>query len=121
VAADSSKVERMVFTTGKLFFELKSQARERHENRIAFIRVEQLYPFPENDILRIANRYPKANEYYWVQDEPGNMGAWPFMVLNFDKLKLRLVARPVSASPAIGLMEQHKKREQKIMDQVFNF
>jgi len=114
------EVKTVVFTTGKLYFNLNDFRKKEQREDVAIIRVEQLYPFPEEQVASHINNYANANRYIWAQDEPINMGAWPYIGRNYPHLNLHPVARKESASPAGGLMEQHNRRLQRIIDEVFS-
>ena len=116
---DPAKVKRVVFTNGRLYYDLLKRRNEEEVNCVALVRVEQLYPIPERQIMEVIARYPAAVSTLWAQDEPENQGAWPFYQRKLGHLGWKGVARPESASPAGGLMEQHKRRLQKILDTVF--
>jgi 2-oxoglutarate dehydrogenase E1 component len=117
--ADPRQVKRVVFTNGRLYFDLLKRRNEEKVNCVAIVRIEQLYPIPEKQIAEIMRKYDKAQTFCWAQDEPENQGAWPFYQRKLGHLGWKAVTRPESASPAVGLMEQHKKRLQKILDTVF--
>ena len=112
-------VKTIVLSSGKLYFTLNDFRRTENRDDIALIRVEQLYPFPEKQIIGYMNKYVNATRYVWAQDEPVNMGAWPFIHRSFPHLNLQPVARDESASPAGGLLEQHNRRLKKIIDEIF--
>ncbi len=113
-------IERIVFTGGRLFYDLLKRRNEEKVNCVAIVRIEQLYPFPEKQIREIISRYPHAKSFYWAQDEPENQGAWPYLQRNTFFREFKCVARPESATPATGLSEQHKKRLRKILDTIFD-
>ncbi|MCE1199671.1 MAG: 2-oxoglutarate dehydrogenase E1 component [Marinilabiliales bacterium] len=116
----SSEAKTIVFTYGKIYYEL-IERREKLENReVAIHRVEQIYPFPSEEIRDIIYNNNKTNRFLWVQDEPANMGVWPYISRKFPDLHLEVVSRPESASPAAGLVEKHKKRLERILEAVFN-
>jgi len=117
--ADPAAVKRVVFTNGRLYYDLLKRRNEEEVNCVALVRLEQIYPLPEEQILEVIARYPGARTFYWAQDEPENQGAWPFIQRKLGHLGWKGVARPESASPAVGLMEQHKIRLRKILDTVF--
>lgn len=117
--ADPAKVKRVVFTNGRLYYDLLKRRNEEEVNCVALVRVEQLYPLPEQQIMEVIALYPGARTFYWAQDEPENQGAWPFIRRKLGHLPWKGVTRPESASPAVGLMEQHKLRLRKILDTVF--
>jgi 2-oxoglutarate dehydrogenase E1 component len=81
--------------------------------------LEQIYPIPNKQINEILSKYSNSTELIWAQDEPENMGAWPFINRKLDCLGFKVVARPESASPAVGLMEKHKKGLDQILETVF--
>lgn len=116
---DPTKVKRVVFTNGRLYYDLLKRRNEEAVNCVALVRVEQLYPIPERQIMEVIARYPAATSTLWAQDEPENQGAWPFYQRKLGHLGWKGVTRPESASPAVGLMEQHKRRLQNILDTVF--
>jgi multifunctional 2-oxoglutarate metabolism enzyme len=104
-SAEKSSVTRVVLANGKVAHEALAQRDEHHVSHVAVVRVEQLYPWPAEDIDRVLASYPNAKEVVWLQEEPENMGAWPFAERRL-KAALRLpvshVARAESASPATG-------------------
>ncbi len=117
--AERERVTRVVFTSGRLYYDLLSRRNDEKENRVAIVRIEQVYPLPENQIRAIVTKYQGAKSFFWAQDEPENQGAWPFISRKLAYLNLNPVTRPESASPAVGLMEQHKNRLKKVLDDVF--
>lgn len=116
---DPNEVERVVFTSGKVYYELIEE-REKNKNfRVAFVRLEQIYPYPEEQIKAIIDRYSNASRFVWVQEEPANMGAWPFLARHFKENDLLMVARPESGSPATGSPQLHQLRQRKIIEKAF--
>lgn len=118
-SADPLKVERVVFTSGKVFYELIEEREKLKNDRIAIIRIEQIYPYPEEQIRAIVEKYSNASRFVWVQEEPANMGAWPFIVRHFKENDLLMVARPESGSPATGSSQLHHLRQRKIIEKAF--
>lgn len=112
-------VERIVFTSGRLYYDLEKQKVENGVTNIAIVRVEQIYPLPLTQINRILKKYPKTKSIIWAQDEPENMGPWPYIQRKIGHLGFELAARKESASPAVGLMEKHKQGLNEIMVVVF--
>ena len=108
------QIKRVVLCTGKVYFDLMEEREKRGENRIQILRIEQLYPFPENVLAQELNRFPKA-ELVWCQEEPKNQGAWNFVAPRIEEThrqagrhrQPRYVGRPEYASTAAGLMKQH--------------
>jgi 2-oxoglutarate dehydrogenase E1 component len=109
-----SEIKRVVLCSGKVYFDLMEEREKRGENRIQILRIEQLYPFPENVLAQELNRFPKA-ELVWCQEEPKNQGAWNFVRPRIEdtvtklggKASPRYAGRPEYASTAAGLMKQH--------------
>jgi 2-oxoglutarate dehydrogenase E1 component len=89
---------------------------------VAIVRVEQLYPTPELHMLKIKARYAKATEFIWVQEEPENMGAWPYMCRKFRKSELQLdvISRNEGSSTATGFAKQHQSQQQHIIAKAFD-
>ncbi len=108
------EIRRVILCSGKVYFDLMEEREKRGENRIQILRIEQLYPFPENVLAQELNRFPKA-DLVWCQEEPRNQGAWNFVrpCIEATIAKLggskspRYVGRPEYASTAAGLMSQH--------------
>ncbi len=117
--ADPDKINRVVFCSGKLYYELMEEKAKLQNDNVAFVRVEQIYPFPAEQIKAIIEKYHSAARYVWAQEEPANMGAWPFIMRNFKDVDLLMVARPESGSPATGLAALHHLRQRKIIEKSF--
>ena len=112
-------VERIALTTGKLGHELMD-ARDAAGVPTAVVRVEQLYPWPETELLIVLDRYPNVSEVCWVQEEPANMGAWNYVHGKLHRLlrgraELRHVARKASASPASGSAKIHEREQRELI------
>jgi 2-oxoglutarate dehydrogenase E1 component len=123
---DKSKVQRIVICSGKVFYDLREVRRERGLEHIAILRLEQLYPFPEAELLEIlAHSYPNIVDAVWCQEEPMNQGAWYASqhhmrrVIQRHKVDvyLRYVGRESSASPAAGYMALHLEQMQHFIDE----
>jgi 2-oxoglutarate dehydrogenase E1 component len=121
---DPASVRRVLLCTGKLGHELMLH-RDELSAPVAVVRVEQLYPWPEEQIMTILDRYPNAKQVWWVQEEPGNMGAWNFVhgrlhkVLR-ERVELRHVARATSASPASGSLTVHEREQEQLLAEAFS-
>ncbi|MCJ8210362.1 2-oxoglutarate dehydrogenase E1 component [Mucilaginibacter sp. RS28] len=119
--ADAKKVKRVLFVSGKLYYELleKQQADKRKD--VAIVRVEQLYPTPAEQMVKLKAKYAKADEFFWVQEEPENMGAWPYMLRKFHKseLPLDVISRKEAASTATGYAKQHASQQAYIISKAF--
>lgn len=116
---DPEKVTQVAFSFGKIYFDLSAYRAENAIENVAIIRIEQLYPFPFDIVKDIIAKYKNATTFVWVQDEPINMGPWSYINRIFNEVPLLPIARPPASSPAGGLMEQHNKRLQKIIEKTF--
>jgi 2-oxoglutarate dehydrogenase E1 component len=119
--ADPSKVKRVVFCSGKVYFELAAARRERGLDDVAIVRLEQLYPFPHDAFKEEIDRYKEAKEVIWCQEEPGNQGAWHRIQHYIERhlqshQKLGDALRASSASPAGGYAALHLKRQKAVID-----
>lgn len=118
-SADAKKIRKVVFCSGKVYYELAEEKEKAGAADTAIIRLEQLYPLPEKQLKAIISKYKLADDWLWTQEEPVNMGAWFFMHQYFPEVQLRVVARPASGSPATGSPEFHGKRQRKIIEKTF--
>ncbi|MGO1801871.1 MAG: multifunctional oxoglutarate decarboxylase/oxoglutarate dehydrogenase thiamine pyrophosphate-binding subunit/dihydrolipoyllysine-residue succinyltransferase subunit [Microbacteriaceae bacterium] len=110
-------VQRVLLHAGKIHWDLRSELDKKPNPEIALVRLEQLYPTPLEALKKITDSYPNA-ELVWVQDEPENQGAWPFLALEFDKVRERgftLVSRAASASPATGSSKVHASEQADLL------
>jgi 2-oxoglutarate dehydrogenase E1 component len=114
-----SEVTEVVFTSGRIYYDLLEKRNAFGTADIAILRIEQLYPFPLHEINQLITKYQKAKQWLWVQDEPENMGAWHFISHLIKGIDLQVIARPASGSPAPGLHEIDKQQAAKIIDKVF--
>ncbi len=120
---DPKQVGRLVVCSGKVYFDLLQKRREHQLDHVAIARVEQLYPYPKEDIEALLDRYPKASEIVWAQEEPRNMGAWFFMLSHRHlagslKSRHRLIyaGREYSASPAVGYLNVHLEQQRQLVE-----
>lgn len=112
----NKNVKRVVFCTGKVYFDLLEQRRADNIKDIAICRVEQLYPFPRKQVIKELKRYPNANEVVWCQEEPKNQGAWYQIMHHFracteDRHTVLYAGREASASPAAGYLAVHREQQ----------
>jgi len=114
------KVTKLVFCSGKLYYELVAQRETLGKNDIALIRMEQLFPLHRAKIKQILDKYKQVKNYVWAQEEPLNMGAWGYMLQNLTEIKLNVVAQKPSAAPASGSSSRFKKRHQEVINKVFS-
>jgi 2-oxoglutarate dehydrogenase E1 component len=121
---DPKSVTRIVACSGKVYYDLLTARRERRNDHIAVIRVEQLYPFPHKQFAAEMKRYPMANEVVWTQEEPQNQGAWyqirHYLAQNMrEEQKLFYAGRESSAAPAGGSLARHNERQKALVEQAF--
>lgn len=115
---DSKKVERLLFCSGKVYFDLLETRQEHGIDNIAIIRLEQLYPYPREAVAKVLERYPHVEHRMWVQEEPRNQGAWWYMRAHMDvnlshgERRIEYAGRPSSASPAVGYLQVHRQQLQ---------
>ncbi len=117
---DAKKVTRLAFCSGKVYYDLIERREKEGLEDVAFIRLEQLYPFPQKQIDEIVKKYNKAKEYLFVQEEPENMGPWRFVDNNLRALNLKYFGRDAAASPATGFSKRHAMENEEIMTSLFN-
>jgi 2-oxoglutarate dehydrogenase E1 component len=113
-------VPRLVFCSGKIYYELLERRRSLGRNQTALIRLEQIYPFPGEALGTVIARYDKAREFLWVQEEPENMGAWQFVRPRLEGLlakPLRYVGRSAAASPATGYPKIFRRHQDAIINE----
>ncbi len=117
--SDVKKAKRVLFCSGKIYYDLLDFRRKNNVKDVAIVRVEQLYPLPEAEIRNIINQYGKA-ELFWVQEEPANMGAWSYLMDYFRKDPINLISRKSSASPATGFKKIHDHQQEQIVKEAFD-
>lgn len=119
--AEVSSVKKVVFCTGKFYYDLLD-AREKQEKQqeVALVRLEQLFPLPEDQMNAVIEKYSKATDIVWAQEEPKNMGAWGHLLMHYGNVnKLRVASQNVYAAPAAGSPVRARKRHQEVIDKVF--
>ena len=123
--ADRALVDRILFCSGKVYYDLRAEKEKRGDFKTAIVRLEQLYPFPKERLAEIAAGYPKAARTIWVQEEPRNMGAWSFVFEHAAEFlprgcaMLEYVGRAASPSPATGNAGVHKKELEQLLAEAF--
>jgi 2-oxoglutarate dehydrogenase E1 component len=117
--ADPTQVKKVLFCSGKISYELAEKQKAENRNDIAIVRLEQLYPLPVNQIKVLQQKYDKA-VWFWVQEEPQNMGAASFLQTNLKAIKFGVISRQSSASTATGYMKVHAKEQADILTTAFS-
>lgn len=116
---DAKKVTRVLMCWGKIYYELLDKREELGRDDVAIVRLEQLYPLPKKQVEAIEKKYAKA-DFFWVQEEPKNMGAWTYLLRHRNFRTYTRVSRKPSASPSTGFPSQHLAELNEIKDQAFN-
>ena len=116
---DRETIKKVLFCTGKIYFDMAERQSKENRNDLALIRMEQIYPLPLKQLEIIQKKYPKA-AWYWVQEEPLNMGAASFLLMNLKLLNFGVISRNPSASTATGFSKIHAKEQAEIIETAFN-
>jgi 2-oxoglutarate dehydrogenase E1 component len=116
-------VTRLILCSGKVYVDLVTSQFAATASHVAIVRVEELYPFPGDELAAILRQYPNARDVVWLQEEPKNMGAWTYMQPRLQPLlngrTLRYIGRPERASPAEGFAEMHEQEQARIIAEAF--
>ena len=115
-----SDVKTLVFCTGKFYYDITAERENNGRKDVAVVRIEQLFPLPVEQLKAIIAKYPNADDYVWAQEEPRNMGAYSFMLMNFDLVKWRLASLRAYAAPASGSYTRAKRRHADAIRMVFD-
>jgi 2-oxoglutarate dehydrogenase E1 component len=113
-------VKRIVFCSGKFYYDLLVEREKLNREDVALIRIEQLFPLHNDKIERIISRYKNVQDYIWAQEEPRNMGAWSYMLQRFELKELKVRSRKYYSVPAAGSSTRFKLRHQRVMESVFD-
>ena len=122
---DRDKVRRILLTSGKIYYELVARKAKENREDVAIVRIEQLAPLPRRRLNETLERYPNAEQFFWVQEEPANQGAWPTFGLTLpevlpDKLMgLKRISRRAMSAPSSGSSKVHAVEQQEIIDEAF--
>lgn len=125
---DTKAVETAMFVSGKLYYELLEERTKTSQNKVALIRIEQIYPFAQDQVKKILKSYPQLKNVVWAQEEPKNMGAYQHVYFKFQELfdqenmnyRLKYVGRPERSSPATGSVYRHNVEQQEILSAAMN-
>ncbi|CDO06584.1 multifunctional oxoglutarate decarboxylase/oxoglutarate dehydrogenase thiamine pyrophosphate-binding subunit/dihydrolipoyllysine-residue succinyltransferase subunit [Mycolicibacterium cosmeticum] len=122
---DRSKVTRVLLTSGKIYYELVARKAKEQRDDIAIVRIEQLYPLPRRRLNATLDQYPNVTQYFWVQEEPANQGAWPTFGLSLPELLpekltgIKRISRRAMSAPSSGSSKVHAVEQQEIIDEAF--
>ena len=114
------EVHTLVFCSGRFYYDLLAEREKLNRQDVALVRIEQLFPLPVEQLKEVIARYPNVTDYVWAQEDPKNMGAYAYMLMNFDLVKWRLAAMNAYAAPAPGSPARHKARHQEAINKVFS-
>jgi 2-oxoglutarate dehydrogenase E1 component len=114
----ATDVKKILLCTGKMYFDLAEKQQKEDRQDIAIVRLEQIYPLPQNQLDALQKKYGKAT-WHWVQEEPLNMGAASFLRMNLNNINLAIISRPASASTATGYAKIHAKEQAEIVIKAF--
>ena len=117
---NAEKVERIALCSGKIYYELLAKREELNEERVALVRLEQLYPLDRQTLAGIMNRYAHNKEIVWVQEEPENMGAWAYILRNLRNTDIQVIAPVSSGTPAPGTHKGFDKNQKQVIQRVFD-
>ena len=119
MTADPGKVKRLLFCSGKIYYELLERKEKERMTDTAIIRLEQIYPFPHRQVEAMISKYNRASDKFWVQEEPENMGAWSYLLRIGVGITWKYAGRSENASPATGSHKAHEREQQAILDRLF--
>jgi 2-oxoglutarate dehydrogenase E1 component len=113
------QVRKVLFCSGKIYYDLAERQQKESKKDTAIIRLEQLYPLPENQLMELYKKYSKAT-WFWVQEEPLNMGAASYLQMNLKSVNFGVISRQPSAATATGYAKIHAQEQSEIIDTVFS-
>ncbi len=119
----AGRISRLIFCSGKVYYDLLDYRRKHEIGNAAIIRLEQIYPFHADKVVEIAARYPNATKWVWCQEEPLNMGAWTYVgprLQKLSELRVRYAGRDTASSPSSGSKAIHKKEQYRLLEEAFS-
>ena len=119
--AVSSIIDTVVLCSGKFYYDLIEVYEKNNSENMAFIRLEQLYPFPDHQLKSVVKKYGKESQYIWAQEQPENMGPWSYILRKWKFANIRCFSRNESGSPASGSPKVHELRHQEIINNVMSY
>lgn len=112
-------VTRLLLCSGKIYYDLMDRQQKENRKDIAIVRLEQIYPLPVDQLKKLKEKYSNATEVFWVQEEPRNMGAWPYLVRVLRRENIEVISRKESSSTATGYNKQHLTQQEYILVKAF--
>lgn len=119
----ANQISRVIFCTGKVYYDLHNYRKESQFANTALVRIEQLYPWDRSGLRAVVDQYPNATKWVWCQEEPLNMGAWTFVGPRLQKMTdhhVRYAGRDTAASPATGAKAIHKHEQKRLVEEAFS-
>ncbi len=116
---DSFGVKKVLMCSGKIYFDLEEKRQKENRDDVAIVRIEQLYPLPQNQLDQLYKKYSKAI-WYWIQEEPLNMGAATYLKMNLKGINFYIISRQASAATATGFAKIHAKEQEQILKTAFS-
>jgi len=125
---NADQVRRVILCSGQVYYDLAAAREERKIQNVAIARLEQIYPFPAEQLRELLDRYPQTADLMWVQEEPRNMGAWRFVAELLQPILdaseriervLHYAGRPPSASPSAGSLKRHQQEQAELIEEAF--
>ena len=118
---DTKQVKRVIMCSGKVYYDLLEQRRKNEQTDVAIVRIEQLYPFPQEELDAVVEKYQAVTDWVWCQEEPQNQGAWYCSQHHFHqsipaKATLQYAGRSASASPAVGYISVHNQQQKALIE-----
>ncbi len=122
---EAGKIKRVVLCSGKVYYDIAQKRDAENKGEVAVMRLEQLYPFPQQEVITFIKEFPSATELVWCQEEPQNQGAWyqihhHLEACAADRLELKYAGRSPSASPAVGYYSAHLEQQQALVEQALS-
>ncbi len=118
--ASVNKIKRLVFVSGKFYYDLLAKKEELNAEHVALVRIEQLYPLAKTKVNKIISRYKNAIEIVWAQEEPENMGAWTYILRQLREIPFQVICPPESAATAAGSTARHVKFHNAVIEKVIS-
>jgi len=121
VNVEAKKVKRVLFCTGKVYYDLFEEQKTAKRTDVAIVRIEQLYPYPEKQLAAVFEKY-KTAEFVWVQEEPYNMGAWGYILRRMylmNNTQIEVISRDEASSPAVGYLKAHNEKQAELVKRAF--